>query len=311
MCVRRPLAETGLLFSPVLLNMSGQKCQNENSLRKFSERFHESQRRHQLRKALACLTTEPTEPTSTSLESAIRHTERKEDPSKNPPKDHERLTKRERPHNRRRTSSTGRRRRNSRRQGEESVKKKRQLQDCTTEMTEEGRWYFYWPKKSERVCKKAASHDPSQTERTTKSNPFKPGSTWKRKSKPSKKGKKTLTPTCNLYPLTWSLINNSKLLNRVVWKCQFIFYYSFIAWVWARLGPGGFLPTLMSVCVCLSVHWLCASDDETSGVMAWWCGRLTGMTMQTLGVAIRWQTAKYDHAKPWHGGVLAWWNAVR
>ena len=134
MYVRRPLAETGLLFSPLLLNMSGQKCQNENSLRKFSERFQDSRRRHhdQLRKALACSTTEPT---STSLESTIRHTERKEGPSRIPQMDPKSTTS-EIPHSRRRTSSTDRRRRSSQ-HGQTSFRKKRQLQDCTTEMTEE------------------------------------------------------------------------------------------------------------------------------------------------------------------------------
>ena len=45
------------------------------------------------------------------------------------------------------------------------------------------------------------------------------------------------------------------------------------------------------VCVCVSVclcaHWLCASDDQTGGVimvMAWRFGRLTGRTMQSLGM---------------------------
>ena len=59
----------------------------------------------------------------------------------------------------------------------------------------------------------------------------------------------------------------------------------------------------------VSVHWLCASDDQTGGVMAWRFGRLTGMTLQSLGVAIRWQIARCDHAKSWHGAVMAWWLA--
>ena len=34
-------------------------------------------------------------------------------------------------------------------------------------------------------------------------------------------------------------------------------------------------------------------------------------TMQSLGVAIRWQIARYDHAKPKHGAAMAWRLAVR
>ena len=82
-------------------------------------------------------------------------------------------------------------------------------------------------------------------------------------------------------------------------------------------GPVGLLPASMSVCV--SVHWLCGSDDQTCGVMGWQYGRLTGMamqslvpvgdqlqtsgtiltgmTMQSLGVVIQWQIARYDHAR--------------
>ena len=72
---------------------------------------------------------------------------------------------------------------------------------------------------------------------------------------------------------------------------------------YARAEGPSWPEMLMGVraCVYLSVHWLCASDDQT-GIMAWWrFGRLTGMIMQCLGVAIRWQIARYDHAKPRHG----------
>ena len=67
------------------------------------------------------------------------------------------------------------------------------------------------------------------------------------------------------------------------------------------------------VCVCVCVHWLCASDDQTGHGMAWRSGILTGITMQSLAldVAIRRQIARYDHAMPRHGGVMAWWLAAR
>ena len=51
------------------------------------------------------------------------------------------------------------------------------------------------------------------------------------------------------------------------------------------------------VSVCLSTGFV--PVDQTGGVvMAWQFGRLTGMTMQSLGVAIRWQISRYGHAKP-------------
>ena len=46
-------------------------------------------------------------------------------------------------------------------------------------------------------------------------------------------------------------------------------------------------------------------------LMAWHIGRLTGMAMQSLRVAIRWKIARFGHAKPWHRAVMASWLAVR
>ena len=44
------------------------------------------------------------------------------------------------------------------------------------------------------------------------------------------------------------------------------------------------------MCVCLSVHWLYAGDDQTGGAMVWRFGILTGTD---------------DHAKPWRGKSVA------
>ena len=65
------------------------------------------------------------------------------------------------------------------------------------------------------------------------------------------------------------------------------------------------------LCVCVSTGLV--PVGETGGAMTWQFGILLDMTMQSLGVAMRWQIARYDHAKPWHGGVLAcaWWLDVR
>ena len=51
-------------------------------------------------------------------------------------------------------------------------------------------------------------------------------------------------------------------------------------------GPVGLLPTLLSVCVCRSVHWLCACHNQTGGIMVWRFCKLTGLTMQSLGVSV-------------------------
>ena len=67
------------------------------------------------------------------------------------------------------------------------------------------------------------------------------------------------------------------------------------------------------MCVCQSVHCLCGSGDQASGVhrmVIWQIDRCAEpckpLTLVPIGVEIRWQIAKYDHAKPWHGGVMAW-----
>ena len=75
----------------------------------------------------------------------------------------------------------------------------------------------------------------------------------------------------------------------------------------------------MCVCVwrgdeCLSTGFV----PVTIKPVAPWRGdleaKLTGMTMERLGVTIRWQIARYDHAKswqsaravmPWHGDLLS------
>ena len=93
--------------------------------------------------------------------------------------------------------------------------------------------------------------------------------------------------------------------NANVWQC-----WQFAPWCENTLllpesGPGRprrLLPILMSVraracvcvcvCVCvsscLSVHWLCASDNQTGCAMAWRFGRLTGMAMHSNGVMAWW-----------------------
>ena len=69
-------------------------------------------------------------------------------------------------------------------------------------------------------------------------------------------------------------------------------------------GPGR-APTniIERVSVCLSTGFV-PVVIKVSGVMAWRFGRLTGVTMQSLGVAIRWQITRYAHAKSWHGAVM-------
>ena len=57
---------------------------------------------------------------------------------------------------------------------------------------------------------------------------------------------------------------------------------------------------------------MCLSVCLSTGVVpvmikplaSWRFGRLTGMAMQILGVAIRWQIAENDHAKSWHVAVI-------
>ena len=71
----------------------------------------------------------------------------------------------------------------------------------------------------------------------------------------------------------------------------------------------------LCLCLCLSVSLsvsqsVCLSTGfvpvgYTGGTMAWQFCRLTGMAMQSLGVAIRWEIARYYHPKPWHGDVMA------
>ena len=55
-------------------------------------------------------------------------------------------------------------------------------------------------------------------------------------------------------------------------------------------GPVGLLPTLMSVCVwcvCQSTGSVPVCDQlQTGGAMVWRSGRLTGMTIQSQGVAV-------------------------
>ena len=77
------------------------------------------------------------------------------------------------------------------------------------------------------------------------------------------------------------------------------------------LGPVGPSRAPANIVERVCVHWLCAGDDQTGGVMAWRFGRLTSKTMQSHGVAIWGQIASYDHENPWHGGVMALWLAVR
>ena len=64
------------------------------------------------------------------------------------------------------------------------------------------------------------------------------------------------------------------------------------------LGPSRLLPTLLSVCVCPSVHWICASW-QTSGAMMWRFGRLTGMTVQSHDTVVLWHGDWLSDSQVW------------